>query len=105
MRENLSVGWIGLGDQGGPIARAIALGGYPLHVWSRSGRFAALDGVAYTPHGTSAEMGAVSDIVGLCLSEDRDNTEVLTDGGLLDSLKPGTVLINFGHVFRSPRWS
>ncbi|MCS5717761.1 NAD(P)-dependent oxidoreductase [Herbiconiux sp. CPCC 205763] len=96
MSEQPTIGWIGLGDQGGPIARAIAEGGYPLHVWSRSGRFAALEGVPYTPHATPAELGAVSDIVGLCLSEDKDNTEVLTGGGLLDALNPGTVLINFG---------
>jgi 3-hydroxyisobutyrate dehydrogenase-like beta-hydroxyacid dehydrogenase len=28
------VGWIGLGDQGAPIARAIAEGGYPVHMWA-----------------------------------------------------------------------
>lgn len=96
MSERHTVGWIGLGDQGGPIARAVAEGGYPLHVWSRSGRFTALDGVHFTPHATPADLGSVSDIVGLCLSEDRDNTQVLTGGGLLAALRPGTVLINFG---------
>ena len=94
-----SIGWIGLGDQGGPIARAIAEAGYPLHVWSRSGRVGALGeepAVAYTAHPSPAELGPVCDIVGLCLSEDKDNTAVLVDGGLLDALRPGTVLINLG---------
>ena len=78
------------------MARAIAEAGYPLHVWSRSGRYTALDGVPFTTHATPAEMGAASDIVGLCLSEDRDNTQVLTSGGLLDALRPGSILINHG---------
>jgi 3-hydroxyisobutyrate dehydrogenase-like beta-hydroxyacid dehydrogenase len=30
-----AVGWIGLGDQGTPMAQAIADNGYPLHVWAR----------------------------------------------------------------------
>lgn len=96
MSRKPAVGWVGLGDQGGPIARAVAEAGYPLHVWSRSGRFGALDGVPYTAHDTPADMGSASGIVGLCLSEDKDNIEILTDGGLLDSLKPGTVLVNLG---------
>jgi 3-hydroxyisobutyrate dehydrogenase-like beta-hydroxyacid dehydrogenase len=96
MSRKPAVGWVGLGDQGGPIARAVAEAGYPLHVWSRSGRFGALDGLPYTAHDTPADMGSASGIVGLCLSEDKDNIEILTDGGLLDSLKPGTVLVNLG---------
>lgn len=44
-----SVGWVGLGDQGAPIARAIAEAGYPLHAWARRpSSLAALDGVPYT---------------------------------------------------------
>lgn len=40
------VGFVGLGDQGAPIARAIAEGGYPLHVWARRpASFSAIDGV------------------------------------------------------------
>jgi 3-hydroxyisobutyrate dehydrogenase-like beta-hydroxyacid dehydrogenase len=43
MPENTkpAVGWIGLGDQGLPMAVAIAEAGYPLHVWAR--RPASLD--------------------------------------------------------------
>lgn len=96
MSRKPAVGWVGLGDQGGPIARAVAEAGYPLHVWWRSGRFGALDGLPYTAHDTPADMGSASGIVGLCLSEDKDDIEILTDGGLLDSLRPGTVLVNLG---------
>ncbi|MFJ2484789.1 NAD(P)-binding domain-containing protein [Pseudomonas sp. NPDC087639] len=31
----LKVGFIGLGDQGGPMAHAIAESGFELHVWAR----------------------------------------------------------------------
>jgi 3-hydroxyisobutyrate dehydrogenase-like beta-hydroxyacid dehydrogenase len=92
-----TVGFIGFGDQGGPIARAIAEAGYPLHTWARrESSLGALAGVPFTPHGSPAELGAVADIVGLCLSEDRDNREVLVQGGLLDALSPGAIVVNHG---------
>ncbi|MFF4978316.1 NAD(P)-dependent oxidoreductase [Streptomyces sp. NPDC001083] len=92
-----NIGWIGLGDQGAPMARAIADSGYPLQVWARrSTSLDALDGLPYTVHTTVAELGSASDIVGLCLREDSDIREVLTDGGLLAAMKPGSVIVNHG---------
>lgn len=92
-----AVGWIGLGDQGAPIARAIAEAGYPLHVWARRPTsLDALEGVPFITHGSLAEMAAASDIIGLCLSEDKDNRQVMVDGGLLAAMKPGAVLVNHG---------
>jgi 3-hydroxyisobutyrate dehydrogenase-like beta-hydroxyacid dehydrogenase len=92
-----SIGFIGFGDQGGPIARAIAEAGYPLHVWARrESSFGGLAGVPFTPHGTPADLGAIVDIVGLCLSEDKDNREVLVQGGLLDALAAGAIVVNHG---------
>ncbi|WP_143659404.1 NAD(P)-binding domain-containing protein [Streptomyces sp. MP131-18] len=42
------VGVIGLGDQGLPMARAIAEAGFPLHVWARrAASLEPLDGVAH----------------------------------------------------------
>jgi 3-hydroxyisobutyrate dehydrogenase-like beta-hydroxyacid dehydrogenase len=92
-----AVGWIGLGDQGTPMAQAIADHGYPLHVWARRAEsLKALDGHAFIPHGTVAEMAAVSDVVGLCLREDSDWVQVATDGGLLAAMRRGAVLVNHG---------
>jgi 3-hydroxyisobutyrate dehydrogenase-like beta-hydroxyacid dehydrogenase len=91
------VGWIGLGDQGAPIARAIAEAGFPLHVWARRpGAFAALDGIAFTTHDTVAQMAAASDVVGLCLSQDEDNRQIMLEGGLLAAMRPGSILVNHG---------
>jgi 3-hydroxyisobutyrate dehydrogenase-like beta-hydroxyacid dehydrogenase len=92
-----AVGWIGLGDQGTPMAQAIADNGYPLHVWARHPEsLKALDGHAFIPHTSVAEMAAVSDVVGLCLRQDSDNVQVATDGGLLAAMRRGTVLVNHG---------
>jgi len=77
-----AVGWIGLGDQGTPMAQAIADNGYQLHVWARHPEsLKALDGHAFIPHSSVAEMAAVSDVVGLCLREDSGNVQVVTDEG------------------------
>lgn len=95
--SGLKVGWVGLGDQGAPMARAIAAAGFELNVWvRRASSLAALDGLPYIRQDTLAGLGAASDIVGLCLREDSDIEEVLTTGGLLESLAPGTILINHG---------
>lgn len=91
------VGFVGLGDQGLPIAQAIADGGFPLHVWARRpGSLEALEGHAFTAEPGLAELGAVSDVVILCLPEDHDVRAVVLDGGLLAAMRPGTVLVNQG---------
>lgn len=73
----LAIGFIGLGDQGAPIAQAIADAGYPLHVWARRpASLAALDGRPFTTHETPADMAAVVDIVALCVREDSDVFEL-----------------------------
>lgn len=95
--SELRVGWVGLGDQGAPMARAIAEAGFELNIWvRRETSLAALDGLPYIRHDTLAALGAASDVVGLCLREDSDIEDVLTAGGLLGSLRPGSILINHG---------
>lgn len=95
--SELKVGWVGLGDQGAPTARAIAEAGFELNIWvRREASLAALDGLPYVRHDTLAALGAASDVVGLCLREDSDIEEVLTTGGLLGSLRQGAILINHG---------
>jgi 3-hydroxyisobutyrate dehydrogenase-like beta-hydroxyacid dehydrogenase len=98
MPENTkpAVGFIGLGDQGAPIAQAISDGGFPLHVWARHPEtLSALDGYAFTSHASIAELAAACDIVGLCVSTDDDVLQIVT-GGLLARLRPGSVVVNHG---------
>jgi 3-hydroxyisobutyrate dehydrogenase-like beta-hydroxyacid dehydrogenase len=98
MPENTkpAVAWIGLGDQGLPMAVAIAESGYPLHVWARRpASLQALGDVPYVRHHTTHDLGAACDTVGLCVGTDDDVMEIVS-GGLLDGLRPGSVVVNHG---------
>lgn len=91
-----AVGWIGLGDQGLPMAAAIATAGYPLHVWARRpASLEALSDVPHVRHDSTRDLGAACDIVGLCVGTDDDVLQIVS-GGLLDALRPGAVVVNHG---------
>jgi 3-hydroxyisobutyrate dehydrogenase-like beta-hydroxyacid dehydrogenase len=97
MKPSPNVGFIGLGDQGGPMARAIGESGLKLHVWARRARsLEAVAGVPHTAHASVTALAAVCDIVGLCLRDDSDLWDILDRQGLLKALKPGTIVINHG---------
>lgn len=92
-----AVGFIGLGDQGAPMARAIGESRYELNVWAR--RPQSLDALSATPHTvhrTVAELGAASDIVLLVVRDDIDVIDILENQGLLKSMKPGSIIVNHG---------
>jgi len=92
-----AVGFIGLGDQGAPMARAIGASRYELNVWAR--RPQSLDALSATPHTvhrTVAELGAASDIVLLVVRDDIDVIDILENQGLLKSMKPGSIIVNHG---------
>jgi len=89
----MRIGFIGLGSQGGPMARMIAKAGYPLTVWARrpaSAESFAADGAELAA--SPAELGAACDLVGLCVVGDDDVREVALDGGLLAAMRPGAIL-------------
>jgi 3-hydroxyisobutyrate dehydrogenase-like beta-hydroxyacid dehydrogenase len=91
------VGFIGLGDQGAPMAQAIGDGGFALHVWAR--RPQSLDVLArtrHTVHDSAASLAAAVDILALCLRDDRDIWEVLGIPGVEDALRPGLILASHG---------
>jgi 3-hydroxyisobutyrate dehydrogenase len=90
----MRVGFIGLGSQGGPMARRIVEGGYQTTLWAR--RQASLEPYADTAAktaGSPAELAAASDLVCLCVVGDDDVREVL-DGetGALAGLAPGGIV-------------
>ncbi|MGE0216070.1 NAD(P)-dependent oxidoreductase [Mycolicibacterium sp.] len=90
----MRVGFIGLGSQGGPMARRIAEGGFETTLWAR--RPASLEPYADTPARTAAtpaELGAASDLVCLCVVGDDDVREVLYgDTGVLAGLVAGAIV-------------
>jgi 3-hydroxyisobutyrate dehydrogenase-like beta-hydroxyacid dehydrogenase len=95
--DALDVGFIGLGDQGGPMARAIGEAGFPLHVWAR--RPASLDILADVPHVVHAsvpELAGACDMVALVLTDDQDIWDILEQQGLRKALRPGAIIVNHG---------
>jgi 3-hydroxyisobutyrate dehydrogenase len=88
------VGFIGLGSQGGPMARRIVEGGYETTLWAR--RPATLEPFADTAAKIAespAELAAASDLVCLCVVGDADIAEITDDEhGLLAAMKPGGVI-------------
>jgi 3-hydroxyisobutyrate dehydrogenase-like beta-hydroxyacid dehydrogenase len=88
------VGFIGLGSQGAPMARRIVDEGYPLTIWARRPESVAPFGdTAAVVAATPAELGAGSDIVGICVVADADVEDVLLrDDGVLAGMAPGGVV-------------
>nr|WP_038171461.1 NAD(P)-dependent oxidoreductase [Tomitella biformata] len=90
----LRVGFIGLGSQGGPMARRIADAGHPLTLWAR--RPESLQPYADTAAAvaqTPAELGAASDLVCVCVVNDVGVEEVLTGPeGVLSGMAPGGII-------------
>jgi 3-hydroxyisobutyrate dehydrogenase len=85
------VGFIGVGDQGGAMARAVVENGYSLTLWAR--RPESLE--QYSD--TSAEiaptidaLAAESDLVEVCVVDDAGVEEVV--GRLLQGMQPGTII-------------
>lgn len=90
----MRVGFIGLGSQGGPMARRIAEGGFETTLWAR--RAASLEPYSDTQAksaATPADLAAASDLVCLCVVGDDDVREVLYgDTGVLAGLSDGGVI-------------
>jgi len=90
----MRVGFIGLGSQGGPMARRIIEAGFPTTLWAR--RSTTLEPFADTSAefaGSPAELAAVSDLICLCVVSDADIEEIINGKkGLLARPKPGSVI-------------
>jgi 3-hydroxyisobutyrate dehydrogenase-like beta-hydroxyacid dehydrogenase len=90
----MHIGFIGLGSQGGPMARRIVEAGYPTTLWARKPE--TLEPFAETPAMVAespAELAAASDLVCLCVVGGADIDEITGgDHGLLAGLKPGSVI-------------
>ena len=90
-----NVGFIGLGNQGAPIAHRIAASGLPLHVWARRPEstqpYTANGAVA---HASPKSLAQACDVVGICVAFDAD-VDAVVDGngeGVLYGLRPGGVV-------------
>jgi 3-hydroxyisobutyrate dehydrogenase-like beta-hydroxyacid dehydrogenase len=83
------VGFIGLGSQGGPMARRIVESGYPLLLWARRAEaLIPFEGTAARSLASIAELGAGADHVGVCVVDDAGTRQVC--GELIPAMRPGS---------------
>jgi 3-hydroxyisobutyrate dehydrogenase-like beta-hydroxyacid dehydrogenase len=95
MSTEVSVGFVGLGSQGGPMARRIVDAGFPTTLWARRANSLApyADSAARTVT-TRRELGAVSDVLCVCVVADADVDDVLRGpDGALGAMTPGGVVV------------
>lgn len=90
----MRVGFIGLGSQGGPMARRIVDAGHPTTLWARRpATLAAFADTAAVVAGSPAELAAASDLVCVCVVADTDVEQVVAgDGGVLAGIGAGAVV-------------
>lgn len=91
------VGWIGTGVMGAPMARHLLDGGYQVEVFNRTrARAEELVQAGARWRDPPCELAADADVVCLMLGFPDDvRTTVLGDGGVLEAMKPGSLLIDF----------
>ena len=91
------VGFIGLGDQGGPIAERIGLAGFDLTVWARRTEVAMPFAAQGATIADSPEALAAScDVMGLCVVDDAGVEEIAAR--TLPHCRRGAILVIFSTV-------
>lgn len=93
MTNTIRAGFIGLGDQGAPMAHRISQEGIPLTIWAR--RSSTMEPFADTPAVIAESPAALArqcDIVGICVVNDADVRQVVLESGLLGALSPGAII-------------
>lgn len=91
------VGFVGLGSQGGPMARRIVDAGFPTTLWARRPEsLAPYAGTAAQIAANRADLGAASDVLCVCVVADADVDEVLRgpDGALATMAPDGVVVVH-----------
>lgn len=89
----MKAGFIGLGNQGGAMARVILRAGHGLAVWARRPEvLTPLVEAGARATRSPAELGAQCDMIGVCVTTDADVREVVLDRGLLDAMPRGSLL-------------
>lgn len=89
--QNVRTAFVGLGQQGGPIAERMLGAGYPLTVWARRAEahapfIEAGAGVA----ASLAELGTKADHVGVCVIDDAGVAQICD--ALIPAMKAGSLL-------------
>jgi 3-hydroxyisobutyrate dehydrogenase-like beta-hydroxyacid dehydrogenase len=95
--SGLKIGFVGLGDQGAPMAEAISDAGFALHVWARRAQsYDAISAVRYLRHDSIESLAATVDVLSLCLRDDEDIWNLIRQGQLIEALRAGSIVVNHG---------
>ena len=91
----IKVGFIGLGNMGGPMAANVLAGGFELTVYNRTAsRAAAIEEQGARIASSVAELTRYADVVLACLADVAASHDVfLGDGGVVATARPGQVLV------------
>lgn len=92
MAHSLSVGFIGLGEQGRPMAQRIAAAGYNLMIWARRPETAASFSSPAIVCDSPAKLAHDVELLCICVTGDEDVREVLITSGAVKAMKPGSIL-------------
>src|SRR3978361_1982292 len=77
MNTTPKIGFVGLGNQGAPIAERILNAGYPLSVWARRmASTALLSGAGAKVAGSVEDLARLSDILCVCVLDDAGVVDV-----------------------------
>ena len=98
-----SVGFIGVGNMGNPMAGNVLKGGFPFTVFDRNpAAMANLVAAGARKAGSAPEVLEQSEVVLTCLPASPDVEALYLDaGGLVERAKPGTILIDLSSVLPS----
>ena len=93
--RDLRVGFVGLGSQGGPMARRIVEEGYPTTLWARRPEtLEPFADTAATVAATPAELGAAADLLGVCVVDEAGVDQVLRGAdGALAAMAEGSIVV------------
>ncbi|MDX6486411.1 MAG: hypothetical protein QOF43_1564 [Gaiellaceae bacterium] len=98
MSETPTVGFAGLGRMGFPMARNVLSAGFPLLVWNRTAeRTAPLVAEGAEAVSDLASLAA-ADVVITMLTDGRAARSVLFESGLLERLRPGSVVLEMSTI-------
>lgn len=89
----LRVGFIGLGDQGAPIARRILEAGFRVALWARRAEtLTPFAGSGAIVKASPAALAADCDLLGICVVNEEDVKQVLLEQGALAAMRPGGLI-------------